>query len=690
MILNTRVLFALFFLLNVPRLVSDPLDSLKKTLKRNDLHDTTRCFILNQIVNEEFDDNVWPLFNDDLIRLCQNRLKGKEKAANREDTVLFTFYGVALGNKGLVFHYKSDYAQAVNYYHQSLDFSKRVSDKSNIANIYNNLGGIYSDQRQFKTAIENFNRSLGMCESIGDSDGESQAYTNMGACYKDLDDTTKAKECFLKALVLVTGKNLNREALIYNNLGTLYREVGYLKEAGNYFQKSLALNKKIGNLRGVAVALSNVSTLLIYQKQFKAAKAPALEGLQIANELGFPPQIQAQALNLFNIEKALGDHQSALNYYMLWVKMRDSINSVESARSAMKEQLRFEFEKRKAVDDLAYENAMVLSEEREQKQKIFSLSVGIGLLLMLIFAIIIYKRLKITKRQNAVIEQQKKEVTEKSNIIEEKQKEIIDSINYAKRIQYALLAHDDVLQKHLPDHFLYFQPKDIVSGDFYWATHVSGAGQPNSNNNLLPITSNYFYLAVCDSTGHGVPGAFMSLLNISFLNEAINEKKLLQPHSILNYVRERLITELSKEGAQDGMDAILLCMREDVSADGSSKKYLSYAAANNAPLLVRNQEIIELPKDKMPVGKGEVLRDFTLHELSVEPGDMLCLYTDGFADQFGGPSGKKYKYKPLNNLLAKVSELDTLTQRKVLAQTFEDWRGELEQVDDVCMFGIRL
>ncbi len=259
------------------------------------------------------------------------------------------------------------------------------------------------------------------------------------------------------------------------------------------------------------------------------------------------------------------------------------------------------------------------------------------------------------------------EINNQKTLIEEKQKEIVDSINYAKRIQYALLSHDDFLRKYIPHHFIFFNPKDIVSGDFYWSTTIN----------------NKFYLAVCDSTGHGVPGAFMSLLSIGFLNEAIKEKNIEKPNEVFDYVRERLIENISKEGQKDGFDGILICI------DYSENK-ITYAAANNEPLLVRDFVIIEQNKDRMPVGMGEKKLPFNLFTIEFKTNDILYLYTDGYADQFGGPKGKKFMYKKLNQLLLELSTLSLEEQRTKLQTTFEIWRGELEQVDDVCIIGIRL
>jgi serine phosphatase RsbU (regulator of sigma subunit) len=280
------------------------------------------------------------------------------------------------------------------------------------------------------------------------------------------------------------------------------------------------------------------------------------------------------------------------------------------------------------------------------------------------------KNEQLVREQNVVLNQKVKERTleleEQKKIIEEKNKEIVDSITYARRIQYALLAHENVLKRNLPGHFVLFRPKDIVSGDFYWASEKNDR----------------FYLAVCDSTGHGVPGAFMSLLNISYLNEAINEG-INEPNAIFDHVRNRLIEDISQDGGQDGMDAILLAI------DRKSGN-IHCAAANNALVIVRNGHIIHYPADKMPIGKGENLKAFNLLKLEVSKGDMVYLYTDGFADQFGGPRGKKFKYRHLEEWLVSVAPLPLKEQKEILEKTFLDWKGALEQVDDVSVIGFRI
>ncbi|MFO0355907.1 MAG: PP2C family protein-serine/threonine phosphatase [Sphingobacteriaceae bacterium] len=256
--------------------------------------------------------------------------------------------------------------------------------------------------------------------------------------------------------------------------------------------------------------------------------------------------------------------------------------------------------------------------------------------------------------------------------LEEKNKEILDSINYAQRIQKALLASTSLLNKNLPEHFVLFNPKDIVSGDFYWATPAH----------------NKFYFIVADSTGHGVPGAFMSLLNISFLNEAINERGIDKPNEILAHVRKRLIESLAIEGVSDGGNDGMDC---SLMAFDFKTNTLEVTCANNPLLILRDNEIIEIAADKIPVGKSlKNEQNFTLHTLQLQKEDVLFAFTDGFADQFGGPKGKKFKYKQLCEVLNQKKNLPLSSQKEILLNLFNQWKGNLEQVDDVLLVGIKI
>ncbi|MBK6520981.1 MAG: GAF domain-containing protein [Sphingobacteriaceae bacterium] len=271
------------------------------------------------------------------------------------------------------------------------------------------------------------------------------------------------------------------------------------------------------------------------------------------------------------------------------------------------------------------------------------------------------------------------EVFSQKAIIEAKNKDITDSIQYAKKIQLALMSETQLFNETFKESFVLFRPKDIVSGDFYWATKKIA---PVINEKGELENHEMVYLAVCDSTGHGVPGAFMSLLNISYLNEAINEKNLTSPDEVFNFVRKKLITNISKEGQKDGFDGTLLCVNKTTGE-------VNYSAALNSPILVSEKTMTELKCDRMPVGYGEKQDKFSLNTVNVKKGDRLYIYTDGYADQFGGPRGKKFMSKKLNEFIHSISGLSLGKQSELLVRIFEDWKGNLEQIDDVCIIGLK-
>ncbi|MCB9224992.1 MAG: two-component regulator propeller domain-containing protein [Crocinitomicaceae bacterium] len=299
-----------------------------------------------------------------------------------------------------------------------------------------------------------------------------------------------------------------------------------------------------------------------------------------------------------------------------------------------------------------------------------------GILIYAIYLIFRLRNRQLRKRKEELeytVMQRTFEIEQQKHIIEEKQVEILDSINYAQRIQKSLMATDQMLNEHLKDYFVYFQPKDIVSGDFYWAT---------------PASDGTFLVVNADSTGHGVPGAIMSMLNISCLEKATESEGLHEPAAVLDFTRKKVIETLAKdgsaEGGKDGMDCSL------VKFDLKNLK-LSYAAAHNGIWIIRNDELIEFKADKMPVGKHSFDQTpFTQTEVQLQKGDIVYTFTDGYPDQFGGDKGKKFKYKSLKKLLQDLSGLPMKDQERKLREHFNQWKGDLEQLDDVCIIGVRV
>ena len=383
-----------------------------------------------------------------------------------------------------------------------------------------------------------------------------------------------------------------------------------------------------------------------------------------------------------------------------------------------------ELEKQTAEAVLADKKIITLNfskkaqEEELKDQQIFTQFIGAIMAITIIFSLLLYRNFVGKKKANQILKLQAIEINFQKKVVDEKNKGITDSINYAKLIQEAILPAKEIKYKLFPDAFVLFQPKDIVSGDFYWFTEKNGKR----------------LIATVDCTGHGVPGAFMSMIGNALLNEIINEKGVTSPSEILKQLREKVIAALKQKDSEnkDGMDIAILCFDD-------KNNTVEFAGANNPLWLIRKTEnsepnqksaifnssngagntkqLIEIKGDKQPIGlyHGES-QPFTNHKIQLQKGDTLYIFTDGYADQFGGVQtgnvettnaqrahrnrnvpaetgngkGKKFKYKQLQNVLLETQDLPMLDQEKLLVEKIHDWKGSLEQVDDILIIGIRI
>ncbi len=553
-----------------------------------------------------------------------------ETQPNKNSPLHLQLLSSALNNMGLIFQQQKLYNKAIEYFKKSIAIDEKSNDKLSMAHAYNNIGTIMQDLNKQDEALVNLELSLKLKKEVMDSGGITSALINIGVIKMNQKKFKEATKNLQDALILAQKfKNVQDEALALINLGDLNNLTKDYFRSIHYYQLGIEICKKQKYLQFLNYSYDAIS-LSYYQMK--------------------------------NFEKAY-------DYYKLYTKTKDTIFNQDNSKILHELETKFETKsKEKEIKLLTIDKEFQKVEI--QKNKVVLYSTLLGLLLISGFAGYAFYANKQKQKINYELALKNKKIEFAYNLIDEKQKEILDSIHYAKRIQDSLLAHKDFLTAHIPNNFLLFKPKDIVSGDFYWATEHQ----------------NKFYLAICDSTGHGVPGAFMSLLNIGYMSEAIKEKNITEPHNVFNYVRERLINSISKEEQKDGMDGILLC----IEAGPNNNKVITYAAANNTPIQIRNNKIIDLPKDRMPVGKGEKTSAFTLYTIDAKLGDTLYLYTDGFADQFGGSNGKKFKSKKLNELLISINQQPLGQQSLILNSTFQNWKGNLEQVDDVCVVGIRI
>ena len=304
----------------------------------------------------------------------------------------------------------------------------------------------------------------------------------------------------------------------------------------------------------------------------------------------------------------------------------------------------------------------------EEQKSIIWLSI-LFLLIVSALGIMAYRSYRLKNAANILISVQKEEIEEQHDALEEQHREITDSINYAKRIQDAILPPISLVHQHIPESFILYKPKDIVAGDFYWMEKV--------DDNII--------FAAADCTGHGVPGAMVSVVCHNAMNRSVREFKLIEPSKILDKTRDIVVETFEKgqEDVRDGMD-IALC-----TINNKTKK-LFFSGANNGLYFIRNGELTQYKPDKQPIGKYDDAKPFTQQEIDLEKGDVIYTFSDGYPDQFGGEKGKKYMYKKFRDLLLSIHQKPMDEQHQLLVDSFENWRGDLEQVDDVCVIGIKI
>ncbi len=586
--------------------------------------------------------------------------------------------GIAIGNLGVVYMDIGDQTRALDYNLQSIELKEKSKNDATIQYNYYNVGIIYKEIGELDKALEAMQKSIEVSKRAKDYTTLGTGYNGIGLVYKNRKEYDKAKYYYYLAIENnLKYENYRELADAYVSLGTMYSHLKNYDSAVPIIQMGTKVYRQINYKVGLSGALANLAycynKLNQFDKAIQAAKESILSNQGSLGNSEYASEVLAEAYN------KLGDHKNAYFYLNMRIKLNDSLSKINKSRDNIRLQLRHDFDKKLLADSVRFaeqdkinQAKVEVANARLDKEKTARYALIFGLLALCVFSYFIFTRFKLIQSQNKIIDQQRAETNKQKHLIEEKQKEILDSINYAKRIQYALLASDTTLNSNFHDHFILFEPKDVVSGDFYWATH----------------TPEGFIYITADCTGHGVPGAFMSLLNISKLSETINEKRIFSPDKILNVVRAEIISALnpygSTEESKDGMDAVI-CKLD------LKKMKLQYSAANNPFYILRDGELIICKADKMSVGKGHNdSLSFTFFEVSLKKGDVIYTFTDGYADQFGGPLGKKFKYKQLEELLISIHSQPMLQQRSILENTFAAWKGNLDQVDDVCIIGVRI
>jgi serine phosphatase RsbU (regulator of sigma subunit) len=619
-----------------------------------------------------YTNNVTSLFGKgryDEIKYLLKKIKDKKFITSNPSNNLSVI--AALGTLNYV---SANSNLAIEYYAYAIDLCDsfpKIADRK--PDIISKLAVVFSDLGQSEKAKSLYREAITTLLLTNDSlEIEYSHYFNLGAEYLNQDSVKQSIPFFKKAGEI---SELKQDTLAIINCATalasiLVKEESY-REAQKYTDKAISLSLQIEDTSGYANGLLALSDILEAQNQIKKAiviNEKAREILFNYGKISRYLEITKTSANLYNKE---GFYEKSSTLFKEYIDLSDSLNTSKTGEQLASFEAKYENTKKENEIKLLKKQEEVRSSQ-EDKKNILIIASGVGLLLLTAFVIFIYKKLLLTKRQNNLIRTQKRLVDDQRETLIKKNDQILDSINYAKKIQKAVIPTEELIKSSFSDAFVFFKPKDIVSGDFYWQQKVG----------------DLIFIAVVDCTGHGVPGAFMSMIGNSLLDKCVIQLGIKSPEKILNKLNIELYKKLSvneDSKVKDGMDLFVCCI-------DLTKMKLYASGAYNPMYIVREKELTEFKGDKLHLGNLEHTQDksYTLHDFDLQKEDCIYLFTDGFPDQKGGEKSKKFYYPPFRKLLTEISTQKMEGQKELLSETFNNWKGDLNQIDDVCILGLRI
>jgi serine phosphatase RsbU (regulator of sigma subunit)/tetratricopeptide (TPR) repeat protein len=622
------------------------------------------------------------------------------------------FPGVAIcyNNLGIIAHNTNNYASAIDYYFKSLKINRKIGRKSGEATSLYCIGTVYENQSKYDSALIYYLKARAISESISDSRLMAYGNTSLANVYFEMENYGKSLEYNEEAVRLYekTGNyyglvkvylslgqtagrldSINQAIWFYrqamktagriespNDMATAFFSMAQLFEEQNLadsayvnYTKSYNIYVRTENNENTALSLICLARIQNGWKNHSEARKLLDKAMVIANRIQAPSVNMSVYKEMSSTLSYLNDFQKAFFFLDKYSSLKDSVMSVEKQKQILELQTQYETEKKEKENVILRKDQQILQTTRN--------SLIIGALLLFVIAVVILRSLIVKKRDNKLLRRQKLEIERQKEIVEIQKTSITDSIHYAKRIQSAMLPPEELLKHNLYDYFLLYLPRDIVSGDFLW---------------LRQLNENRVMICVADCTGHGVPGAFMSMLGMSLLNDItnLNKDEILSheftPSDILNELRERIKSSLrqtGKEGeARDGMDLSFCIIEKDAGL-------VRYSGANNSIYIVSSEILTEIKATRNPIGIYLNEVTFTDHQINITTGTVLYMFSDGYSDQIGSEGGK-FLSKNFKHLLTEVSHLPMTDIRETLYKTHLDWRKAEEQVDDILVVGIRL
>ena len=559
------------------------------------------------------------------------------------------------------YSYLGNYSLAIEFYIDALKLFKIVKNIKGIADCQIDMSYLFSENKQYNKALDYLFEALLTYTKNKNKKNQSLVLTQIGVNYSKLNKIDTALNYYKQSLEIAIlnsdGMGISRNKY---QIAKLLRKDKKYSEALENFNTALSIRNKLNDVLSVGEIYYQIGYTYLEKNDYKRALTYTQNALQIFIEFSSLENLHSAYNNISKCYVAMNEYKKAYKYQLLYKQFYDSLFSENNKKQLLEVETKYQTEmKQQKIEmqnmQIAKKNKEINSGKFRQKMLISGI-----IIISLVVLIILFSYRKIVK--------QKSKINQQHQIVIHQKEQITDSIFYAKRIQNALLPSENQMQTLLNEFFVLYYPKDIVSGDFYW----------------IKQSGNKIIVAIADCTGHGVPGAFMSMLGISFLNE-IGTKNIENSNEILEFLRKQVKTTLkqSENDTKDGMDIALILIDNEIGK-------IQYSGAYNPLYIIRNNKLIEIKADRQPVGTHIREKQFTKHEISIQKNDMIYMFSDGYADQIGGDRNKKYMTINLKNLLLRINNETIQKQKEILSTEFDNWKKDNEQVDDVLIAGIRI